>query len=51
MDELNAMYAALPSDWLECTVPGLLVVEMKVRAKYIVDEYSDDDDDDDDTTQ
>ena len=35
MDKLNAMYAALPSDWLECTVPGSLVVEMKVRAKYM----------------
>ena len=46
MDKLNAMYAALPSDWEECTVPGSLVVETKVRAKY-VDEYSDDDDADD----
>jgi hypothetical protein len=47
MDKLNAMYAALPSDWEECTVPGSLVVEMKVRAKYTYAEYSDDDDADD----
>ena len=51
MDKLNAMYAALPSDWEECTVPGLLVVEMKVRAKYVDDENSSDDDDDDETNE
>ena len=44
------MHAAL-SDiviWEECSAPGtLLCVGMKVRAKYVDDEYSDDDDDTD----
>ena len=45
------MHAAL-SDiviWEECSAPGtLLCVGMKVRAKYVDDEYSDDGDDTDD---
>ena len=48
MNELNDMYAALPSEWEECTVPGKLVLGLSVRVKYVDDEYSDDDDDDDD---
>ena len=50
------MHAALPDIviWEECSAPGtLLCVGMKVRAKYVDDEYSDDydeySDDDDDT--
>ena len=44
------MHAALPDIvWEECSGPGTLVcVGMKVRAKYVDDEYSDDDDDTDD---
>jgi hypothetical protein len=50
MYHLNGMHAALPDIiWEECSAPGTLVcVGMKVRAKYVDDEYSDDDDDTDD---
>ena len=46
MNKLNEMYAALPSDWEECAALLLetLVVGMKVRVKYVDDEYSGDDD-------
>ena len=55
IDRLNEMYVSLPDIvWEECSAPGTLVcVGMKVRAKYVDDEYSDDydeySDDDDDT--
>ena len=49
MDHLNGMHAALPDIvWEECSAPApgtLRCVGMKVRAKYVDDEYSDDDDD------
>ena len=48
MNELNDMYAALPSEWEECTVPGTLVLGLSVRVKYVDDEFSDDDDETDD---
>ena len=52
MNKLNEEYAALPNIvWEECTAPGALVVGMKVRVKYVDDEYSDDDDDDDETDE
>jgi hypothetical protein len=53
MDKLNAEYAAV-SDlivWEEPTAPETLSVGMKVRVKYVDDEYSDDDDDDDETDE
>ena len=50
---MNEEYAAV-SDlivWEECTATGALVVGMKVRVKYVDDEYSDDDDDDDEADE